>query len=92
MPLAFEPGSADLSGLAGRPGELYIKAVLHEAYLRVDEAGTEAAAATGAVAETTAAVVPVQQPIVFNVDRPFVFVIRDTSSGAILFLGVVSQP
>jgi serpin B len=92
MPLAFEPGSADLSGIAGRPGELYIKAVVHEAYLRVDEAGTEAAAATGAVAETTAAVAPVQQPVVFNVDRPFVFVIRDTSTGAILFLGVVSEP
>jgi serpin B len=90
MRLPFVPGAADLSGIAGRPGELYIKAVTHEAYMRVDEAGTEAAAATGAVVVATAA--PAQPPIVFEVNRPFVFVLRDTTTGAIVFLGAVSKP
>jgi serpin B len=90
MPLAFAPGQADLSGIAGRPGDLYVKAVVHQAYIRVDEAGTEAAAATGVVVAATSAELPV--PISFNVDRPFIFLIRDTETGAILFLGAVARP
>ena len=90
MRLAFEPGSADLSGIAGKPGDLYIKAVVHEAYLSVDEAGTEAAAATGVTVVGTA--VPAPPPVDFVVDRPFVFVLRDTRTGAVLFTGVVSRP
>jgi serpin B len=89
MPLAFS-GSADLSGIGGRPGDLYLKAVVHEAYIRVDEHGTEAAAATGAVVEATSMPAPPQ--LMVNVDRPFVFVLRDTSTGAILFEGVVMDP
>jgi serpin B len=90
MPLAFAPGQADLSGIAGRPGDLYIKDVVHQAYIRVDEAGTEAAAATGVIVAATSAQVP--PPITFNVDRPFMFLIRDTKTGAILFLGTVVRP
>lgn len=90
MPLAFVPGQADLSGIADPPGKLSLQHVVHEAYVRVDEAGTEAAAATAAVAIATA--VPPQPAIAFDVDRPFVFVLRDTLTQAILFLGVVSQP
>ena len=90
MPLAFSPGQADLSGIAGRPGDLYISDVVHQAYIRVDEAGTEAAAATGVIVSASSAQVP--PPITFNVDRPFMFVIRDTQTGAILFLGAVSKP
>jgi serpin B len=90
MRLAFDPGHADLSGIAGRPSQLYVKAVVHEAYVRVDEAGTEAAAATGAV--VVASSVAERPPMVFSVDRPFVFLLRDVSTGAILFLGVVSRP
>lgn len=90
MPLAFSPGQADLSGIAGRPGDLYISDVVHQAYIRVDEAGTEAAAATGVVVSASSA--RVSPPIAFNVDRPFIFVIRDTQTGAILFLGAVSKP
>jgi serpin B len=90
MRLAFRPGRADLSGIAGRPGDLYIKAVVHEAYLNVDEAGTEAAAATGVTVVGTA--VPAPPPVDFVVDRPFVFVLRDTRTGAVLFTGVVSRP
>jgi serpin B len=90
MPLAFEPGGADLSGIAGKPGDLYIKSVVHEAYLSVDEAGTEAAAATGVAISPTAMPAP---PLVrFVVDRPFAFVLRDVKTGAVLFTGVVSRP
>jgi serpin B len=90
MRLAFEPGVADLSGIAGRPGDLYIKTVVHEAYLSVDEAGTEAAAATGVGFVPTA--LPAQPPVDFIVDRPFAFVLRDVKTGAVLFTGVVSRP
>jgi serpin B len=89
MPLAFTP-QADLSGIAGRPGDLEIGAAVHEAYIRVDEAGTEAAAATGLVGVPSAGV---GGPIIdFSVNRPFVFVLRDTASGAVLFTGLVSRP
>ena len=90
MRLAFEPGSADLSGIAGKPGDLYIKSVVHEAYLSVDEAGTEAAAATGVGISPTAMPAPPRIEVV--VDRPFAFVLRDLKTGAVLFTGVVSKP
>ncbi len=89
MPIAFEPGGADLSGIAGRPGELYISAVQHEAYIRVDESGTTAAAATGVVVGASAIEAP---PLVVDVDRPFVFLIRDLRTGAVLFIGAISNP
>src|SRR5262249_27011820 len=76
MPLAFKPGHADLSGIAGQPGDLSIGAVVHQAYLDVDEEGTEAAAATGVT--IVAAGVRAKPPIDFTVDRPFAFVLRDT--------------
>ena len=90
MRLAFDPGRADLSGIAGAPGYLYVHAVVHEAYLSVDEAGTEAAAATGVGISGTA--VPLPPRTKFIVDRPFVFVLRDTKTGAVLFDGAVSRP
>ncbi|HUA07288.1 MAG TPA: serpin family protein [Solirubrobacteraceae bacterium] len=90
MRLAFEPGSADLSGIAGRPGDLYVGTVVHEAYLSVDEEGTEAAAATAVGIRASA--MPAPPPIQFVVDRPFVFVLRDLKTGAVLFTGVVSRP
>jgi serpin B len=89
MRLAFTPGQADLSGIAGLPGELSVTTIVHEAYIRVDEAGTEAAAATGVVVRATAA--PTGE-IIFNVDRPFVFVLRDVQTGAVVFMGVVYHP
>lgn len=89
MPVAFSSG-ADFSGIAGPPSQLSIQHVVHEAYVRVDEAGTEAAAATGAVVGVTA--LPPLPAIQFDVDRPFVFVLRDRQTQAILFLGTVSNP
>jgi serpin B len=86
MPRAFIPFTADLSGIAREPGELYVKTIVHETYLIADEAGTEAAAATGVVVNR------VSLPPAFIVDRPFVFLLRDTGTDAVLFLGIVSRP
>jgi serpin B len=90
MPAAFDPSTADLSGIAGAPGDLYLKDVVHEAYIRVDERGTEAAAATAVIAEATSA--QALPPLQVDVNRPFFFVLRDTRTGAILFLGKIAHP
>jgi serpin B len=90
MPLAFDPNRADLSGIAGPAGYLHVQAVVHQVYLNVDEAGTEATGATGATIGISAAQAP--PPLRFVVDRPFAFVLRDRPTGAVLFAGVVSHP
>lgn len=82
---AFEPGRADLSGMAGTR-ELVISAILHKAFVAVDEQGTEAAAATAVVVARTALVIP---EVEITVDRPFIFVIRDVPTGTVLFVGRV---
>jgi serpin B len=81
--------SADLSGVDGTGG-LYVSDVVHKAMLRVDEEGTEAAAAS-AVLIATASPPPPQQ-VILTIDRPFVFVIRDDTTGALLFLGRMVNP
>ena len=87
MPIAFSD-SADFSGIS--PEEpLQIAEVVHEAFIAVDEDGTEAAAATAVIGRASAAPA---QPIEFTVDRPFLFVIRDDETGAILFMGRVIDP
>ncbi len=86
---AFDENRADFSGMDGAR-DLYIGAVLHKAFVAVDEAGTEAAAATVVIMQ--AASMPQGSPIEFRVDRPFFFLIRDNPSGAILFLGRVMNP
>jgi serpin B len=87
MPIAFS-GAADFSGMTGTR-ELFIGDVLHKAFVSVDEAGTEAAAATAVVMELTA--MP-EEPVDVTVDRPFVFLIRDIETGALLFVGRVANP
>lgn len=89
MRLAFDPAGANLSGIGGG---LYAQAVTHEAYLKVDERGTEAAAATAISAATTSAEGWLGRIVVFDVDRPFVFILRDLRTGAILFEGTVYRP
>jgi len=84
---AFMPDIADLSGMDGTR-LLYITDVLHKAFVCVDEAGTEAAAATGVVIGYTS----VPEPATFKADHPFIFFIRDIETGAILFLGRVLDP
>jgi serpin B len=88
MVAAFDPDSADLSGMTGKK-DLFISDVIHKAFVAVDEAGTEAAAATGAFAQITSALFG--NPAVV-IDRPFIFIIRDKPSGQILFIGRVLDP
>jgi serpin B len=85
---AFLPGTADFSGMTGNH-DLFIGAVIHKAFVSVDEAGTEAAAATAVIMRASA--MPVE-PLKVNVDRPFVFLIRDIETGTILFVGRVLNP
>jgi serpin B len=80
--------AADFSGMTGRP-DLYIDNVYHKAFVAVDEKGTEAAAATAVVMRPTS--MPAQ-PVEVTVDRPFLFLIRDVTSGTVLFLGHVVNP
>jgi serpin B len=82
-------GAADFSGMTGRR-DLFISAVIHQAYVDVNEEGTEAAAATGVVMKLTSAM-PDRTPV-FQADHPFLFMIRDNASGSILFFGRVSDP
>jgi serpin B len=87
MPVAFS-GSADFSGMTGNR-DLFIADVVHKAFVSVDEAGTEAAAATAVVMELTA--IP-EEPVTVNIDRPFIFLIRDIETGALLFIGRILNP
>jgi serpin B len=87
---AFDAHHADFSGIT-TAGQLFIDAVLHKAYIDVNEHGTEAAAAT-AVIMTTLAAPPAAQPVIVTVDRPFLFAITDTVTGMPLFLGQVTNP
>ena len=89
MPSAFDPKTADLSGTDGAR-DLFISAVVHKAFVDVGEEGTEAAASTGVV-EGLSEARPLE-PIPFIADHPFLFLIRDDASGAILFLGRLSNP
>jgi serpin B len=80
--------AADFSGMTGKR-DLFIQAVVHKAFVSVDEKGTEAAAATAVVMRLTAAP---PQPVEVTLDRPFLFLIRDVQTGAILFVGRVMNP
>jgi len=84
MTSAFS-GRANFSKMSDS-GELMLSKVVHKVFVRVDEVGTKAGAATGTVA------VPRLQPIEFRADRPFFFVIRDRVSEGIVFAGRIVQP
>jgi serpin B len=89
MSLAFDAGAADFSGMTGKR-DLAISAVVHKAYVDVEETGTEAAAATGVVMKRAMAVAA--PPVVFRADHPFLFLIRDNGTNSILFLGRLVRP
>jgi serpin B len=85
MPLAFDEFKADFSGIT-KSERLYVYQALHKAYILVNEAGTEAAAATILLAR------PASLPQELRIDRPFIFIIRDVPTGTILFVGRVLNP
>jgi len=85
---AFNSSFADFSGMTGKR-DLFISDVIHKAFVAVDEEGTEAAATT------SIRVIPElarPEPIELIIDRPFIFIIRDTVNGQILFIGRVLNP
>ena len=82
---------ADFSGMDGSR-RLCISAVFHKAWGEVNEEGTEAAAATAVGMALTAYRPTPQPPPVFRADHPFIFFIRDTRSGLLLFMGRLAQP
>lgn len=91
MGVAFDPGNADFSGI-NPDRELFISRVLHKTYIEVNEEGTEAAAVTAVeIGETS---YNPDEPVViyFTADHPFLFAIRENSSGTILFMGRVNLP
>jgi serpin B len=92
MPMAFDVETADFSGISpiARETGLYITKVIHQANIDVDEKGTEAAAATAVVMATGGG--PGSREVAFKVDRPFLFLVRDVPTGAILFMGRVVDP
>jgi serpin B len=92
MPTSFIPPNpvdpcADFSGMNGGQ-ELFISRVIHQAYVLVNEKGTEAAAATAVIGEVLVSL----QWEIFNADRPFIFVIRDIKTNTILFVGRIMNP
>lgn len=96
METAFNPRTADFTGLTTSTASrdrLFISKVIHKAFVEVSEKGTEAAAAT-AVMMGRPTSVPQVFPFtpVFRADRPFLFLIRDRRTGAVLFLGRLSEP
>ena len=86
MPIAFSDMQADFSGITGNL-DLHISDVVHKAFVAVDEEGTEAAGATGVVIGIAAA-----PQTTLTIDQPFVFLIRDIQTGAIIFVGRVLDP
>jgi serpin B len=90
MSRALSPQQADFSGMTGSKG-FFISAVIHKAFVDVNEEGTEAAAATGVVVGVTS-MGPKPKPVVFRADHPFLFLIADTTTRQILFIGRLMDP
>jgi serpin B len=84
---AFDPSSADFSGMDGKR-DLFIGTALHNAFVKVDERGTEAAAST--IVEVQVSMAP--EYIDLTIDRPFIFAIQDRRTSTILFLGRLVNP
>jgi serpin B len=89
---AFDEDKVDFSGISGEK-DLYIRNVIHKAFVEVNEEGTEAAAATAVGGWLIISLHQEQVlPIIFNADHPFIFLIRDKETGSILFMGRVMDP
>ena len=90
MPLAFTFPGADFSGMDGKK-DLFVQKAVQKAFIEVNEEGAEAAAATG-VAMMPGSAAGKRQPVVFRADRPFIFIIEDSRTGLILFMGRLADP
>jgi len=88
MEIAFQPGNADFTDI-NTNGDLFLSRVLHKTYVDVNEIGTEAAAVTAVEVSLTSTG---GNSVTIRVDRPFIFVIRETNSGTILFIGKINEP
>jgi serpin B len=84
-------GGADFSGMTGNK-DLFISDVIHKAFVLVEEGGTEAAAASAVIMVMSAPGPEPEEPVTVTIDRPFIFLIRDIETGAILFIGRVINP
>jgi serpin B len=91
MASAFTP-NADFSDMIEPPKSVFISKVLQKTYLDIDEAGTEAAAATAVIMMARAVAMRREAPLPFKVDRPFVIALVDNDSQEILFFGAISNP
>lgn len=90
MKRAFSPGQSDFTGISTK-GDLVLSDVIHQAFVDVNEEGTEAAAATAVVMRGAPSPIP-PPPVEFRADHPFVFLIRDNATGSLLFVGRVTSP
>ena len=87
----FDPNTADLSGIAGNQGDIYVSKIIHKTHIEVDRAGTKAAAATVVSLEVGSAMPDEPQEIkIVECDRPFVYAIVDKESMAPVFIGTVN--
>jgi serpin B len=91
MTLPFT-SEADFSGMTDEPGPFWITKVAQKAFIQVNEEGTEAAAVTGVTMAGAAATTTTSPPVEMTIDHPFVYLIRDIQTGAILFIGQVTDP
>lgn len=95
MTTAFDRQRADFTGIANPPDpadRLVVSEVFHKAFVKVDEEGTEAAAASAVVMMRAGSAPPSTKPPEFRADHPFLFFLRDRTSGMILFAGRVADP
>jgi serpin B len=91
MPLPFDAARADFSGMTAEE-QLFIAAVIHQANISVDEKGTEASVATAVILQGIGAQLGAPPTVRMDVDRPFLFALRDRETGVILFLGEIVAP
>ena len=94
MPLAFDQVAADFTGIhvpQGDADRLFVSEVVHQANIDVDERGTEAAAATAVIGGTGGGPGAARETTL-RLDHPFLFFVRDLATGAVLFMGQVTDP
>ena len=87
----FDPARADFGGMMVGPSQIAVSEIVHEAYLNVDECGTEAAACTSIDFQITSTQAT-SKPRRFIADHPFLFAVADMKLGRILFVGQVVDP